>query len=143
MSRNRSRSRISRRDVNIIANRRLPTDLSLPRSIQAVLNRRLSLSLIEDRRVFHPDGLARPARSLYRRRPRLRVIQPRLERRSKNVTSRLARSSTPSFFAFADAPRVAVCVRRKVRQEVLHALKKTGSKGQRRPRRSFTSSIVC
>lgn len=39
--------------------------------------------------------------------------------------------------------RTLTCVRRKVREEVLHALRKTGKRGQKSPRWNLQSKIKC
>lgn len=48
-----------------------------------------------------------------------------------------------SSFGFVHPKKVLICVRRKMRKQVLHAFNKTGKSGQRRPRRSPYSDIHC
>lgn len=86
-------------------------------------------SLGEDRRTYHPAGPKyRPAESPRRH---LVAVKPVQLFTAKPV------------MAF-DAPRhVAICVRRKVRDEVLHALGKVGRGGSRKRRRNQNSKVRC
>lgn len=97
-----------------------------------------SLSLIEDRRFFHPLVDVAPARS-FRARPRLVVHSPNVNRNA--VRNKFA---VPSGIGF-DVPRnVVICVRRKSRKEVLHALKFTGrGSGAGKKRRNYWSDVSC
>ena len=52
-------------------------------------------------------------------------------------------SHTKARIAFADPKRIALCIRRQKRKEVLHALNKTGKIGQKKPQRNEYSSISC
>ena len=94
-----------------------------------------SLSVVlrefEDRRTFHPLGRAlRPALSFPRAAARL-VVKPSFRSLSARV-------------GFEVPSRVAVCIRRKQRKEVIHALKLTGKgAGARFRRRNIWSGIVC
>lgn len=98
---------------------------------------------VTDRRIFNPEKrFSRPA-VRFSGRP-ARVIAPQARK------ARLARSrgfSSPFFtgasLAFANPRSVAVCVRRGVRREVLHAKGVAGSRGLRRPKRNHFSSIRC
>jgi len=125
------------------ANRRLPlNETYIPNSYD--LARQLTfgfLRSIEDRRTWHPEGPQRPARTLSRARQRFTLVEP-LKRNQKRTP---AYSGVNATVAFAAPESVAVCVRRQQRKEVLHARKKTGrGKGrQKRPRRSWYSSISC
>lgn len=106
---------------------------------QIVVRRRVpsSLSLLEDRRQFHPLAEFRPARSFLTR-PRLVIAQPNVNK-PRRSTLRI-----PSQVGF-DVPRnVAVCVRRKSRKEVLHALRFTGrGSGGGAKRRNYWSDVSC
>lgn len=98
------------------------------------------LADIEDRRYYNPQGAFAPARSFSKPRHRLKAIDrtpPTGDLFRKN------RSQTRALIAFQAPQNVLVCVRRQRRKEVLHALNKAGKVGQRRPRRSFYSSISC
>lgn len=44
---------------------------------------------------------------------------------------------------FVDPRSVLVCARRKMRREVLHALRKAGKRGQKTPRRNYWSDVHC
>lgn len=111
---------------------------------------RPDLKAIEDRRTWHPERENRPARSYYEHFHRL-VYQARKIRshvRTAMDPSRLLRraawNQVPHQVAFRNPQSVLVCVRRKMRREVLHALRKTGSgSGRKKPKRNWTSGISC
>ena len=86
--------------------------------------------LIEDRREWNPEPIS-PARSSPRYGARLTVDRSP------------ARSQTKARVSFAMPNKVAICVRRGIRREVLHALAIAGGKGFRKPRRGPYSSISC
>ena len=95
------------------------------------------LSLYEDRRTWHPDDarIVQAVRSVFAfRRSAKRII----DRANPMWHARSALS-------FADPSRVIVCLRRKIRREVIHAFKKNGKggRGQKRPKRNFYSAIGC
>jgi len=113
------------------ANRRLPT-LS-PSNPWAMSDYSL-LSEVEDRRTYHPDGPVRSPRDVRG----LRVSTSAAPRPPKDPWA-----ATPSRVAFSVPQEVLVCVRRKQRKEVLHALNKTGKSGQKRPHRNYFSDIQC
>lgn len=97
------------------------------------------LTAISDRRRFHPDGEARPA-------PSFKKSRHRLTERSYNRPKAGKKYKTQSFvtkIGFEEPEKVLVCVRRKIREEVLHAFKKTGRRGQKRKKFNFYSSISC
>lgn len=126
----RHKSSTQGRDTRRIANSYYRTQPELPLGLP-------KLTPIEDRRTFHPFGETRPARSFLRSHPKLiaRTPTPSMLIRSPDLV-------TPGV-AF-QAPRdVLVCVRRKRRKEVLHALNHTGKSGQKRPRRNFWSEVSC
>ena len=78
-----------------------------------------------DRRRYHPDAV-KPAGATKR-----------------NASRLVARG--PYKVAFAIPSRVAVCARRKIRREVLHAYRIAGSSGSghRKRRRNFWSDVRC
>lgn len=125
----------SRRDNTSITNRRLPTP--------TMFDQPLLFPEIEDRRQYHPEGVARPARSFSI--PRHRLAIPKKNVRSVRGDSRYV----PSFdgltheIGFRVPRKVLICVRRRIRKQVLHAFRKTGKAGQRKPRRNFYSSVSC
>lgn len=133
MARRRSSKKHTGRDVSTIANVN-------PYSVLSALSRTLPrlpapLSLLEDRRSFHPARSARPAFALRRDAARLVAREP----------ARRPGRQTKATIAFADPKRVVICMRRGVRKEVMFALGRTGRGGKRnrRPRRSSFSSVSC
>lgn len=96
----------------------------------------------EDRREWHPLGASRPARSFNRDRHRL-VVAKYPVNNPRSLASTIKIGTVPHVIAFGAPKKVLICVRRKIREQVLHALKKTGIAGQNRPRRSEYSSISC
>lgn len=138
-SRNKSTRRYAqpRRDVLTIANR--PTPSRLPRLVSVSP---VDLRVFEDRRLHHPEpALHRPAFSMPRAASGLRlpnVNKPRFNRRPSVDTF-------PSpVVSFQVPERVTLCVRRKRRTEVLHAMGRVG-KGirVRKGRRNAYSSVSC
>lgn len=91
------------------------------------------LQTIEDRRTWHP-GVLRPAATFSRR------DQRRLVERSRNSFE-----TFPSLhLGFAQPKKVAICVRRKTRREVIHALRKAGAgAAQKRRKRNEYSDVRC
>lgn len=122
MARRRRDKKSKTRDVRTITNdtlRSLPNRSPLP----------FDLSVIEDLRQFHP----RP--DLVSPRPLLTFPKPR-------VVARQAYKK-PTVLGFDVPANVLVCVRRKMRKEVLHAFNKAGKGGQKRPRRNRFSDLRC
>lgn len=89
---------------------------------------------MEDRRTFHPLRDLRPVASFVK--SAARVV-------AKQRVNFPQPSQTKALLAFADPRRVLVCVRRRIRREVLHAKRIAGSGGMRKPRRNALSSISC
>lgn len=91
------------------------------------------LQTIEDRRTWYPTRV-RPAATLSR------LDQRRIVERSRNSFE-----SFPSLHLGFEVPRkVAVCVRRKTRREVILALKKAGAgAAQKRRKRNEYSDVRC
>lgn len=129
MAKSKSRNRQSRRDA---ISSLMPT--ALPSAVRSPS--RSLLRQIEDRRSFYPEPATRPALLFSGAKHSLIASTP------KKATKR-AKSRVPSQVAFYAPSQVLVCVRRKRRKEVLHALRKTGKRGQRRPRRNSLSHIRC
>lgn len=91
------------------------------------------LPAIEDRRTHHPLGTNRPARLVSGHPTKPHVVKPSKFKRQ-----------LPFGLRFAAPQQTVICVRRKTRKEVLHALNKTGrGKPRRRPRRNWYSKIGC
>lgn len=115
--------------------------IARPVGLPRLSSRPVNLTLFEDRRTFHPAGPYRPAFSV----PRIsaRVVVPRISARPGLVG---AKARTPKLYqlSFQVPAKVALCVRRKRRKEVLHAKGVAGSKKRMRaPRRNYWSSISC
>lgn len=83
-------------------------------------------SVLDDRRLFHFDRLARPAVAIQRVATRLRVAPRNFNR-----------------ITFEQPDLVLICKRRKARRSVMFAIKKNGRNGQRRSRRNAYSSVGC
>lgn len=121
--------RKAERDVSnpLISNRLTPTRLLQPLVPPRTL---LSSPLQElgDRRRYNPTkGVAPPAAT---RRSATRLVSPLY--------------SPLNSVRFAEPKRVAICVRRKQRKEVLHAKRIAGGKGGFRKRRNnFWSKVSC
>lgn len=94
---------------------------------------RSTLSDVEDRRTYYPAGRNfRPASS-----PRRHLVK------IKSVSHAIMHPLRVMAF---EAPRaVAICIRRKMRREVLHALQKSGkgSRHNRKPRYNENSKVRC
>lgn len=102
-----------------------------------------AVSLLEDRRTYHPEGPARPARGFRINRHRLIIAAP--EPSIPGRPADLHHVEVPIGIGFEKPRQVAICIRRHQRREVLHALGKTGrgSRFHRKPRRSFYSEVSC
>lgn len=88
---------------------------------------------VEDRRTWHPEDFFRPAMEIGGTRTTQRVVK-------KSFKPQL-----PFGLQFAVPEKTAICVRRKTRKEVLHAMRKTGG-GQRRrnkPTKNWYSKLGC
>lgn len=123
MARRPSRTSISTSVEDVLGLRSLPVLNGLARA-------RAIVRAIEDRRRWDPLGGLHPAGAL--------------ERSSRALVENLpAGPRVASRFSFAVPNRVAICVRRKTRREVLFAERKTG-KGAKAPRRrNRWSDIGC
>lgn len=97
---------------------------------------RVDLRLIEDRRTYTPE-LARPVVGISVSRGPARLV-------AKQNPAYKAPSQTKALVAFAEPKKLALCVRRGIRKEVLFAKGVGGSKKpQRAPRKSEFSDISC
>lgn len=97
------------------------------------------LSYLEDRRAFHPNKLDRPAMSVRRADATLRVSPPKPSALAKPSTHNLL----PVQIGFKQPKGVAVCVRRKIRREVIFATRNTGKGSKARRHRNEWSDIKC
>lgn len=107
------------RDAFVVANRLRLLRMIVPPPV---------LTQYEDRRLYHPNRIVRGAFSF--RRPDSRLVDRSRSFRAKTV------------LGFAVPKRVAVCVRRKTRREVLLAKGRGGGRN-RRPRRNEWSNVSC
>lgn len=128
-----------RRDVpSSIANRRLPFALSPSRPF--------GLRTFEDRRTFDFNGPYRPALR-FSGVPASLTTHRALTRRAriprKKNFSGLRPEDGRSLVAFRDPDRVLICARRRQRREVMFARRKTGKRGQKRPKFSWFSKVSC
>lgn len=104
------------------------------------------LRAIEDRRLSHPEVAPRP-RVFSGTPARITVAPPSRAKVRAGVAARRVEKGLPAFpreqHVFAAPQKVLVCVRRAIRREVLHALKKTRSGAGRSPRRNRFSNVRC
>lgn len=87
---------------------------------------------LEDRRRFNPTKRIAPPASIRRSHARLTHRQ-----RAKFV------AFNRDTIGFNVPEKVAICARREIRKQVLHAKKVAGRSGLKKPRRNFWSSISC
>lgn len=144
--RQRLAGRIERRRV-AFANATRRVLISPPRPALLVVRRPSVLRQLEDRRTFHPQGPARPAAGFFLPRHRLVARQPRRQVMLGNSPAwspdQAGFFSSPPVLVGFQAPRqVAVCIRRRVRKQVIHAKGYAGGK-VRRPRRTEYSGVTC
>lgn len=95
------------------------------------------VSLLEDRRRFHPQRDLRPAASFFTK-PRLVIRKARKAPLRSRMT---AFSGFSHRIGFEVPKRVAICVRRKERREVIMA--RGGGGSRKAKRRNYFSSIEC
>lgn len=98
----------------------------------------LVLTAIEDRRTFHPLGQVRPARMITGN-----SHTPVVAKVSRSKKFRPPRLYPGPGLRFAIPEKTLICLRRKKRKEVLFAKRKTGRRGQRKPRFNWYSRISC
>lgn len=107
----------------------------LPRPIQSLRHAApLDLRHVEDRRRYHPSKILRSPK---------RVDGSRAMVGVSRGGAKAARHALPHKINFLVPKATVVCIRRKRRKEVLFAKRKTGKRGQRRPRRNFFSEVRC
>lgn len=139
------------RDFNFIANRRLDVG---PRTRVALATleglRRQALAEIEDRRRFHPQRHPRPTRDLNTR--KARVVALSLLGSQMSFQDPLLNPGSRAFKLFSQVSKpehspqysrqLGLCIRRKMRAEVLHAAGIAGSSRIKRSRRRNEFSDV-
>lgn len=140
--------RDGRRDVSIdfttpsLTAPNIPVVRTVPRIVRVPSPKLSRLILIEDRRVWSPETRFKPTQKGLQRYTSLRTVSGVPTYRLKAKAS--PRLSVPRGIAFAEPHRLVLCVRRKQRKQVLHALRKTGKGVKRRnPKRNYWSSISC
>lgn len=118
-----------------------------------------ALREVEDRRRFNFDGPRRPALQVSGRPARVVAVDrdrarpttwtkvgAAKVRRAQYQVNRFGPkivSQTKARLAFHIPRNVIVCIRRKVRREVMHALNKAGKGGMAPPKRNWLSRIGC
>ena len=128
-SKSRKQSSLSaRRDV-------VNTPITNPRLLGGIQIRTQSQQLLDLARIFGQDD---------------RAYSPHTIRPARTVTGRIAsttiqkkRPLRKARFQFSTPRTVTVCVRRRVRKEVMHATGSAGRRHFRKPRRNYNSNIRC
>lgn len=135
MSKSKNRNRSGQREASHFAN--LLHDRVQPRLSP--------IRVVSDLRLYRPDvfqdaqdGQGRPAR-LKRMVSSVTPAKPA----GRASRARPALFSASEHYAFAAPASVMVCVRRKMRREVLHALKRTRSGAGKPRRRNRFSDVRC
>lgn len=101
--------------------------------------RPLDLRSFEDRRLYSPTSINWPKRILRKATLPARVIE-----RSRDPRRVLAKTSLVKLGMEFNAPkRVLICVRRKQRREVIHALNKTRKGAGAKKHRNQWSAVKC
>ena len=118
----------------------LPLSWSPPTSVD--FSPEIQLTEVEDRRTWNPE-VTSPARSISKTRHRLKVVNRQPSKNADKFANLRNVSQTKAVVAFRTPAKVAICIRRKIRKEVLFATGKGGRVGQKRPRRNAYSSISC
>lgn len=130
-------SRPIQRDLSTIANRsRLLDDIQY--SQNPVL---FAPPVTQDRRLYHPLGPFKPARTRGGRAASVSASK-KLDHRAKSRSFK----NLSSVINFRIPRDVMICVRRTSRKQVLHAYKLTGRSGvglYRRRRRNYYSAVSC
>ena len=122
------------------------TDITRQRLVESIIRPVFDMRHVEDRRLFHPMGYQRPALDFYGSRHHLREYSRPISSPNVNLNRRASRARPLKFFSrlgFQTPERTLVCVRRKVRREVMFARRKAGRRGQRPKRFNWFSSISC
>lgn len=134
---------------------KLTQPLSLPRPITPVADAVLS----NDRRRHDPTKSTRPPHD-WANKSAARIVATPVRALGKAATSyrrtmllvnspltyarrKVGYSTVSERLSFNIPKRLEMCIRRAVRSQVLHAKRKTGKVGQRKPHRNFWSKISC
>lgn len=130
--------RARRRRSQVITSPSAIPSRSLSFSLPRQVTRPAPIRLVEDRRTYHPLGYFRPARTISGH-----PVGPVVVTKNRS-TKNQARPFLAKGLSFALPKKTLICVRRKTRKEVLHALKKVGKgKSGGRRRRNWYSNIGC
>lgn len=117
--------------------------------------RRSVLSQFEDRRTWHPQGVFAPAKSIVESYPRMMELPPEFApswpARFPDVPRRIdfrpkvleQAQLQPMKYGFANPLKVIICLKRKIRKEVLHALGIAGKTGFKTPTYNAYSRVRC
>lgn len=133
------RRRANRSERNPIAVPSLSKLLRSPARVSSPVRVHLPtvLAEVEDRRTYHPERATRPARYFSGPTHRLKIAEPKKTRSLPGLYQ-------PSpIVAFESPKNLPLCVRRKQRREIIHALKKIGKGARARRRRNDFSNISC
>lgn len=142
------KSNSKRRVTSANANQRLPLRPSPYTLSPYDASRQLSFDFtralreLEDRRSWHPLGEDRPAETV-RRSQRGFTVSSTPRATQQRRPGRRQKFYHPMAVAFVAPRETLICVRRQRRKEVLHAKKKTGRGGQRKPRFNQWSKVRC
>lgn len=103
----------------------------------------LNLNPIEDRRRYHPEGPARPAKTVTGNRVtplKVKIAQPK----KYGWKAVKASHAVPKKIRFDVPKETLICIRREQRREVLHALKKIKGRGKGGSRKlNWFSEVSC
>lgn len=123
-----------RNDRRVLADSIPP--VSRPLVLRRTVRRVSPVVLSSDRRVFHPEGVYRPLRSVVRKARRLVVARPpKVSKKYSVLSHRLG---------FAIPGQVYKCVQRKVRRQIMFAFKLNGKgAGAKHRRRDEWSDVKC
>lgn len=131
------------RDTSRIANDPLAGELRrfglavLPMAIDPLVEELPAILQHEDRRLYNAEVTTGFDREPGGARARARGVP------QSSAGIEVSEPGRMMSFNFAVPPRVAICVRRKRRREVLHAIGAAGGKVRRRKRRSLWSDVRC
>lgn len=146
----RSKNRDTR-ETNVFSRLRLRFPSPPGLNLKSAFTSRVTnyLREIEDRRTFHPEGYARPARSFNDSRHRLTIYRtPKTSVYLKGGYQspfgvKKLFDTLPTGIQFRTPYKVLICVRRKIRKEVIFAKNQAGRGGQRSPHYSEYSTVRC
>lgn len=145
MARRRGKSSRGQRDTSDIASPNRELDRVLLTPVRLTMPSIPDLSPLpdsfDDRRMWHPDSPFHPSMSMLGPLP-AEIVEAPSRAPSRRPGARPAARPGYKYPAYSMPSKVAVCVRRNDRREVLFAKKKMGRGGGRR-RRNEQSKIRC